>query len=227
MWKSWDKLPENMKTDAVLPYYEALRRHRAGLIVKRIADILLSSVLIVVLSPVLLVIAVLIKIDSPGPVFYRQVRVTRYNKDFRIFKFRTMIVNADEKGALVTTSNDSRITRVGSKLRKYRLDEFPQLFNVFKGEMSLVGTRPEVRKYVDEYTDEMMATLLLPAGVTSEASIAFKDEDKILAKAEDLDKAYIEEVLPEKMKYNLNGVRYFSLRREFGLLFKTVIAVAR
>lgn len=227
MWKSWDKLPENMKTDAVLPYYEALRRHRAGLIVKRIADILLSSVLIVVLSPVLLVIAVLIKIDSPGPVFYRQVRVTRYNKDFRIFKFRTMIVNADEKGALVTTSNDSRITRVGSKLRKYRLDEFPQLFNVFKGEMSLVGTRPEVRKYVDEYTDEMMATLLLPAGVTSEASIAFKDEDKILAKAEDVDKAYIEEVLPEKMKYNLNGVRYFSLRREFGLLFKTVIAVAR
>lgn len=227
MWKSWDKLPENMKTDAVLPYYEALRRHRAGLIVKRIADILLSSVLIVVLSPVLLVIAVLIKIDSPGPVFYRQVRVTRYNKDFRIFKFRTMIVNADEKGALVTTSNDSRITRVGSKLRKYRLDEFPQLFNVFKGEMSLVGTRPEVRKYVDEYTDEMMATLLLPAGVTSEASIAFKDEDKILAEAEDVDKAYIEEVLPEKMKYNLNGVRYFSLRREFGLLFKTVIAVAR
>lgn len=227
MWKSWDKLPENMKTDAVLPYYEALRRHRAGLIVKRIADILLSSVLIVVLSPVLLVIAVLIKIDSPGPVFYRQVRVTRYNKDFRIFKFRTMIVNADKKGALVTTSNDSRITRVGSKLRKYRLDEFPQLFNVFKGEMSLVGTRPEVRKYVDEYTDEMMATLLLPAGVTSEASIAFKDEDRILAKAEDVDKAYIEEVLPEKMKYNLNGVRYFSLRREFGLLFKTVIAVAR
>ena len=227
MWKSWDKLPENMKTDAVLPYYEALRIHRAGLIVKRIADILLSSVLIVVLSPVLLVIAVLIKIDSPGPVFYRQVRVTRYNKDFRIFKFRTMIVNADEKGALVTTSNDSRITRVGSKLRKYRLDEFPQLFNVFKGEMSLVGTRPEVRKYVDEYTDEMMATLLLPAGVTSEASIAFKDEDRILAEAEDVDKAYIEEVLPEKMKYNLNGVRYFSLRREFGLLFKTVIAVAR
>ena len=227
MWKSWDKLPENMKTDAVLPYYEALRRHRAGLIVKRIADILLSSVLIVVLSPVLLVIAVLIKIDSPGPVFYRQVRVTRYNKNFRIFKFRTMIVNADEKGALVTTSNDSRITRVGSKLRKYRLDEFPQLFNVFKGDMSLVGTRPEVRKYVEEYTDEMMATLLLPAGVTSEASIAFKDEDKILAKAEDVDKAYIEEVLPEKMKYNLNGVRYFSLRREFRLLFKTVIAVAR
>ncbi len=227
MWKSWDKLPENMKTDAVLPYYEALRRHRAGLIVKRIADILLSSVLIVVLSPVLLVIAVLIKIDSPGPVFYRQVRVTRYNKDFRIFKFRTMIVNADEKGALVTTSNDSRITRVGNKLRKYRLDEFPQLFNVFKGEMSLVGTRPEVRKYVDEYTDEMMATLLLPAGVTSEASIAFKDEDKILAEAEDVDKAYIEEVLPEKMAFNLDGVRYFSLRREFGLLFKTVIAVAR
>lgn len=227
MWKSWDKLPENMKTDAVLPYYEALRRHRAGLIAKRIADILLSSVLIVVLSPVLLVIAVLIKIDSPGPVFYRQVRVTRYNKDFRIFKFRTMIVNADEKGALVTTSNDSRITRVGSKLRKYRLDEFPQLFNVFKGEMSLVGTRPEVRKYVEEYTDEMMATLLLPAGVTSEASIAFKDEDKILAEAEDVDKAYIEEVLPEKMAFNLDGVRYFSLRREFGLLFKTVIAVAR
>lgn len=227
MWKSWDKLPENMKTDAVLPYYEALRRHRAGLIVKRIADILLSLVLIVVLSPVLLVIAVLIKIDSPGPVFYRQVRVTRYNKDFRIFKFRTMIVNADEKGALVTTSNDSRITRVGSKLRKYRLDEFPQLFNVFKGEMSLVGTRPEVRKYVDEYTDEMMATLLLPAGVTSEASIAFKDEDKILAEAEDVDKAYIEEVLPEKMAFNLDGVRFFSLRREFGLLFKTVIAVAR
>ena len=212
MWKSWDKLPENMKTDAVLPYYEALRRHRAGLIVKRIADILLSSVLIVVLSPVLLVIAVLIKIDSPGPVFYRQVRVTRYNKDFRIFKFRTMIVNADEKGALVTTSNDSRITRVGSKLRKYRLDEFPQFFNVLKGDMSLVGTRPPTLDEWEKYELHHRARLAIKPGITGMWQVSGRSEITDFEEVVKLDTEYIAN---------------WDVGLDFKILFKTVMSVLK
>ena len=208
MWINWNDLPENMKNEQVRPYYEKLKQKRGSLITKRLFDILVSLVMLILLSWLFLILAIAIKVDSHGPVFYRQVRVTTGNRDFRIFKFRTMVNNADKIGSLVTTGNDSRITRVGAKIRKCRLDEIPQLLNILKGEMSFVGTRPEVRKYVDRYTDEMMATLLMPAGVTSLASISFKDEDDTLAiylqNGKPLDDAYVNEVLPKKMNYNLS-----------------------
>lgn len=177
------------------------------------------------LPEVFLVLAEWIKMDSKGPVFFRQERITQYGRVFRIFKFRTMVNNADKIGSQVTVGGDARITRVGAKIRKVRLDEIPQLINVLIGDMSFVGTRPEVKRYVDAYTDEMYATLLLPAGITSEASIRYKDEDEILAGAEDVDKAYIEQVLPDKMKYNLDEIKRFGFFREIGTMFRTVLAV--
>lgn len=225
----WEQLPEFMRTEEVRPYYEILRKHRFSLLVKRTFDFAMSSVILVVLSPVLLVLAVLIKLDSPGPAFYRQERVTQYGRRFRIYKFRTMVQNADRIGSLVTVGGDTRITKVGQKLRGCRLDELPQLINIWKGEMTFVGTRPEVVKYVREYTNEMCATLLLSAGVTSEASIEFKDEDKIIAAGMETglsaDEVYVEQVLPEKMRWNLEGIHLFSFLNEILLLFKTIIAV--
>ena len=178
--KRWDKLPIDMQNDAVRPYYELLRKKVVSLLVKRIFDVIMSIVLLIILSPVFLIVSLFIKIDSKGTVFYRQERVTQYGKRFKIFKFRTMVVNADKIGSFVTINNDSRVTKIGKKLRKYRLDEIPQLLNILTGNMTFVGTRPEVPKYVAYYTDEMKATLLLPAGVTSKASIEYKDEEKIL-----------------------------------------------
>lgn len=223
---AWERLPENMQTDAVRPYYDRLRKKTASLCLKRGFDVIGSGVLLILLSPVFLVLAIWIKRDSQGPVFYRQERVTRYGKVFRIFKFRTMVQNADKIGALVTTQADARITRVGEKIRSRRLDELPQLLNIFLGDMTFVGTRPEVPKYVAAYTPEMMATLLLPAGVTSEASIRYKDEAKLLEQAEDVDEVYIQKVLPGKMAYNLEAVRKFSFFGEIGIMFRTVFAVA-
>ena len=201
--KKWDKLPDVMKTDEVKPYYLALKRKTASLIIKRVFDIIVSLILLILLSPVFLVISIMIKTDSKGPVMFRQVRVTQYGKTFRIFKFRTMVTDAEKLGTQVTVDNDSRITKTGNRLRKCRLDEIPQLLNILKGEMSFVGTRPEVEKYVNCYTPEMMATLLLPAGVTSTASIAYKDEDRLLKDAVSPDDVYVKQILPEKMKYNL------------------------
>lgn len=223
--RSWDRLPEFMKTEEVRPYYDILQKHRFSLIWKRLFDIIMSLLLLILLSPVFLILAIWIKTDSKGPVFYRQERVTRYGRIFRIFKFRTMVVNADQKGTLVTVGNDSRITKVGEKIRHVRLDEIPQLINILKGDMTFVGTRPEVSRYVKQYTSEMNATLLLPAGVTSEASIQYKDEDEILAKAEDPDKAYVQDVLPAKMKYNLDAIKNFSLMSEIRTMARTVKAV--
>lgn len=227
----WDNLPQCMQNDAVSGYYDILKKKKAGLAVKRGFDLMISLIMIVILSPILAVLAVVIKVDSKGPVFYRQERVTTGNRTFRIFKFRTMVQNADKIGSLVTVGNDSRITRVGSKIRKCRLDELPQLINIVKGEMSFVGTRPEVRKYVDCYTDEMMATLLLPAGVTSLASIKYKDEDEIMeehtARGESPDNAYVKYVLPEKMKYNLEYLKTFSFMGDIRLMFKTVFSVLK
>lgn len=225
--KRWEDLPDFMKNDAVRPYYEKLKKRRAAIFIKRIFDIIVSGLMILILSPVFLILVIKIKADDHGPAFFRQVRITRYGREFRIFKFRTMVVNADKLGAQVTSGNDPRVTHVGVKLRKYRLDELPQLFNVFKGDMSFVGTRPEVPRYVKEYSEEMMATLLMPAGVTSDASIMYKDESEIIGNADDPDKVYIDKVLPEKMKYNLEAVEDFSLGREFRLLFRTVIAVCK
>lgn len=225
--KKWEDLPEEMQNEAVRPYYEYLTHKRAALILKRIFDVVVSALLLLILSPVFLVLAIAIKIDSRGPVFYRQVRVTQYNKTFRIFKFRTMVQNADKIGTQVTVSHDARITRMGRLIRRCRLDEISQLIDVFRGTMTFVGTRPEVPKYVAWYTEEMMATLLLPAGVTSLASICYKDEAELLDAAEDPDTTYVEKILPEKMKYNLESLRQFGFWKEIGTMMKTVLAVVR
>ena len=221
----WEELPLDMRSDSVRPYYDALNKHKTGLFFKRMLDIFASLLLIVLLGIPMIVIAIMIKCDSKGPVFFRQERVTSYGARFKIHKFRTMVNNADKIGTSVTVDNDIRITKVGSKLRNHRLDEFPQLFDVLSGNMSFVGTRPEVVKYVDRYSDEMKATLLMPAGITSIASIEYKDEAELLENASDADAVYINEILPAKMKYNLNSIKEFSFFKDIGVLFKTVAAV--
>ncbi len=222
---SWEKLPPELQTDAVRPYYEKLRKKRFTMFCKRLFDIAVSFVMLLLLSPVFLVLAIAIKLDSRGPVFYRQVRVTRYGRTYRIFKFRSMVQNADKIGTQVTVGGDPRVTRVGRFIRKCRLDEICQLIDILRGTMTFVGTRPEVPKYVAHYTPEMMATLLLPAGVTSEASIYYKDEAALLDAAEDPDRTYVEEVLPAKMYYNLKAIERFGFWRDIGIMFKTVFAV--
>ena len=224
--KKWDSLPERMRTPEVKPYYDSLSRRRAGLALKRIFDLVMSVLLIIILSPAMLVIAVAVALDSPGGVFYRQRRVTTYGKEFRIFKFRTMHSDADRIGPAVTSGEDARITRVGKVLRGCRLDELPQLFNVFCGDMSFVGTRPEVAKFVDRYTPEMYATLLMPAGVTSEASIRFKDEAQMFDGSGYPEADYVNILLPKKMVYNLASVMNFSPAAELRTMVRTVLAVA-
>lgn len=227
MLVSWESLPEEMKNEEVKHYYDILLKKKGSLIVKRVFDIVVSLIMLVFLSGLFLILAVMIKVDSKGPVFFRQIRVTTGGRDFKIYKFRTMVNNADEMGSLVTTGNDIRITRVGAKIRKCRLDEIPQLINVLKGEMSFVGTRPEVRKYVDEYSNEMMATLIMPAGITSLASINYKDEDEIMneyiGNMHSVDKVYIKEILPQKMKYNLEYLENFCCILDIKLMFKTLL----
>ena len=223
--KKWDDLPEFMKCDEVKVYYDILSRKKESLVLKRIFDIVVGVILLILLSIPMLIIAVMIKMDSKGPVFYRQERVTRYGKKFRIHKFRTMVNNADKIGSAVTVGGDLRITRVGSRIRDYRLDELPQVFDVLKGDMSFVGTRPEATKYVEKYSNEMLATLLLPAGITSEASIRYKDEAKLLGAADDVDYVYVETVLPEKMKYNLESIRKFNFVSDIITMLWTVGAV--
>lgn len=229
--KKYNDLPENMKNDEVKKYYDILSKKKASLLLKRVFDILMSLILLIILSPVFLVLGIWIKLDSKGPVFYRQERITTYGKKFRIFKFRTMIQDADKKGSLITLGEDPRITKIGSKIRKCRLDEIPQLINILKGEMSFVGTRPEVEKYVEKYTDKMKATLLMPAGVTSRASIEYKDEDEIinkfLSKGEKVDDIYIKRVLPEKMKWNLEYIEKFNIWEDIKIMLNTVINVIK
>ncbi len=221
----WEQLPDEFRTDVVKPYYDALSKRKASLFFKRVFDVIVSFIAIIILSLPMLIVAILIKCDSRGPVFFRQERVTTFGAKFRIHKFRTMVNNADKMGTSVTIGNDCRITKIGSKIRDHRIDELPQLFDVLSGNMTFVGTRPEVVKYVDRYTDEMMATLLMPAGVTSIASIEYKDEAELLEKAEDADDVYVNEILPEKMKYNLQSVKEFRFFKDIGVLFKTVAAV--
>ena len=223
--KKWEDLPEQLRSDAVRPYYDILKKKQVGLVAKRLFDVVISAAMLLILAPVFLILAIAIKLDSEGPVFYRQVRVTQYGQQFRIFKFRSMVSNADKIGTQVTVGNDSRITRVGKLIRKCRLDELCQLIDIFRGTMTFVGTRPEVPKYVAAYTPEMMATLLLPAGVTSLASIMYKDEDELLADAEDVDKTYIEKVLPGKMRYNLQAIELFGFWGDIKVMFMTVFAV--
>ncbi|WP_455012284.1 sugar transferase [Mogibacterium timidum] len=216
-----------MKSDEVKVYYDILNSRKGSLIAKRIFDFAISLLMTIILSPILLVLIILIKLDDPGPAFFRQVRITTYGRAFRIFKFRTMVVNAEELGTQVTKENDPRVTRIGNKLRKYRLDELPQLLNIITGDMSFVGTRPEVPRYVNCYSEEMLATLLLPAGVTSEASIMYKDENELIGNAEEPDKVYVEKVLPDKMRYNLDALRNFSFWCELKTMFRTIGAVLK
>lgn len=224
--RKWDKLPPEMQIPEVKPYYDILRKRKFSLILKRLFDIAVSGVFLIFLSPVFAILAIAIKLDSKGPVFYRQTRVTRYGEEFRIFKFRSMVTDAD-KGSLLTVGGDSRITKTGRFIRKYKLDELSQLIDVFRGKMTFVGTRPEVPRYVDKYTPEMMATLLLPAGITSEASIYYKDENELLDAAEDVEKTYLEVVLPDKMKYNLAAIRSFSFIDDIKVMVLTVLAIIR
>ena len=225
MLKQWDDLPDFMRVDEVRPYWEILNRKRGQLVLKRMFDLVVSLVLLVILAIPMAIIALLIKKEDPGPALYRQERVTTYGKHFRIHKFRTMVVNADKIGTAVTVGADPRITRIGAKLRRVRLDELPQVFDVIVGDMSFVGTRPEAVQYVERYKPEFNATLLMPAGITSEASIRYKDEAKLLDAASDVDDVYVNDVLPAKMKWNLNSITRFSFFREILTMFRTVIAV--
>ena len=222
--KPFENLPSEFQNDDVKRYYDILYKKRKSLVVKRVMDIVLSLIMIVILIIPMLVISLMIKLSSKGPVLYKQERVTTYGKKFDILKFRTMKVGADKAGIL-TTENDSRITKVGNLLRKMRLDELPQIFHVLSGKMSIVGTRPEVTRYVECYTDEMYATLLMPAGVTSLASIKYKDEDEIIGAVKDpekIDEIYLTEILPQKMVYNLRYIERFGFRRDIYLMFETV-----
>lgn len=225
--KNWEELPKELQTEEVKPYYEVLKKKRLSLILKRIFDIVVSLIMLIILLPVFIILGIAIKIDSKGPVFFRQERITQYGRTFRIFKFRTMVNNAEKLGTQVTVGNDSRITRVGSFIRECRLDEISQLLNILTGDMTFVGTRPEVKKYVDHYTNDMMATLLLPAGVTSLASIYYKDEAELLEKSANPDKTYVEEILPEKMKYNLQSIKKFNFLEDIKIMFMTVLAVIK
>lgn len=222
--RAFNKLPAQFKNDSVKEYYDILSKRQGSIIVKRAFDIIVSLITLVFLIIPIAVIAVCIKVNSPGPVFFKQKRVTTYGRVFEIYKFRTMVVNAESLGSKVTTKNDSRVTSIGRKLRKYRLDELPQIFNVIGGTMSFVGTRPEVKKYVDMYKEEYYATLLLPAGITSLTSIKFKDEENLLACAapERVDETYINEVLPQKMKYNLQYTKEFGFWYDIKIMLKTV-----
>lgn len=225
--REWEKLPVFLRLEEVRPYYDILYERRGQLAVKRIFDFLMAGILLIILAIPMAGIALIIRMDSPGVAFYRQERITAYGRKFRIHKFRTMTAGADRSGTQVTVMGDTRVTRVGTVLRKYRLDELPQLIDVLNGSMSFVGTRPEVPKYVEHYTRRMRATLLLPAGITSEASIRYKDEARLLDGAEDVDKIYVEKVLPGKMKWNLWALERFSLWNEAKVLGRTVAAVMR
>lgn len=225
--KAFEKLPGCFQNDGVKQYYDTLKKKSSGLLFKRVLDILLSLIMLVFLIVPIIVISIMVKATSKGPVMFRQERVTTYGKKFKILKFRTMVVNAESLGTQVTTDRDDRVTKIGRKLRKYRLDELPQIFNVLSGSMSFVGVRPEVPKYVEQYKDVYYATLLMPAGITSPASIQYKDEEKLLAECDDADKVYIEQILPEKMKYNLSYIENFGFFSDIGIMFKTVVEVAK
>ena len=225
--KKWEELPKEFQTEEVKKYYDILNKKRGSLFLKRVFDVIVSLILLIILLPVFIILGIAIKIDSKGPVFFRQERITQYGKTFRIFKFRTMVNNAEKLGTQVTVGNDSRITRVGSFIRNCRLDEISQLLNILTGDMTFVGTRPEVKKYVDHYTKEMKATLLLSAGVTSLASIYYKNEAELLANSNNPDKTYVEEILPEKMKYNLQSIEKFNFLEDIKIMFMTALAVIK
>ena len=223
----WENLPGDMQNEEVKKYYDIIKGKKDSLILKRLFDILASLILLIILSPLFIIFSIMIKLDSKGPIMFKQNRVTENGRIFKIFKFRTMVENADKNGSQVTVENDNRVTKIGKFLRKFRLDEIPQLINILIGDMSFVGTRPEVPKYVELYTDEMKATLLMKAGVTSLASIKFKDEEKLLQLDGNIDKIYIENILPQKMQYNLEYLKRFNFFYDIKLMFMTLFAVIK
>jgi len=225
--KRYEDLPERFQTEALRQYYDILATKKLTLFFKRVFDFSVALILLVLLSPVFLGLALAVKFTSEGEIIFKQKRVGIYGKEFYVLKFRTMVVDAEAKGMQITVGErDPRITKIGHFLRKFRLDEFPQLINVLKGEMSFVGARPEVPYYVDFYTDEMMATLLTPPGITGTASIYFKDEAKMLEIEPDAEKCYINHILPVKMKMNLDYLKEISVWHDIKLMFKTVFEVA-
>ncbi len=223
--KKWNDIPDTLKNENTKYYYDILNKKKFSIFLKRFFDFIVAAILLILLLPLFLIITVLVKVTSSGPILYKQERITTYGKKFKIFKFRTMVENADKMGSLVTMDQDKRITKVGHFLRKVRLDEIPQLFNVLLGQMSFVGTRPEVQRYVERYSPDMLATLFMPAGITSLASISFKDEDQYLSDEESIEDTYINKILPEKMKYNLEYIEKFNVFYDFKLMLKTVLAV--
>jgi lipopolysaccharide/colanic/teichoic acid biosynthesis glycosyltransferase len=225
MLLKWNDLPDNMRIDEVKSYYEVLKNKLFSLIFKRLFDVILSLFLLIILSPLFLILAIAIKIESNGPIIYRQLRVTQYGRQFRIHKFRTMYDGSDLRGTSITISGDKRITKIGSVIRKFRLDEFPQLIDIFYGNMTFVGVRPEIPKFVEAYNGEMMATLLLPAGVTNLTCIVYKNEAEMLGNTIDPERAYIDYILPEKMRLNLEGLRSFSFWGDIKLMFMTFFAL--
>ena len=223
--RRWEDLPDFMRIPEVRPYYESLQEKRVQLVLKRVFDIAAALVLLLVLCVPMLLTAAWIRLDSPGSPMFRQERATVYGKRFRIHKFRTMTANADCAGSLLTVRRDPRITRAGRLLRRHHLDELPQLLDVLAGNMSFVGTRAEVIPIVEQYRPEYYATLLLPAGITSEASIRYKDEYRLLTDAEDADRVYLEKILPAKMRWNLASVRSYRFPRDLTTLVRTVRSV--
>lgn len=217
----------NQVDNKPLEIAEILEKRKMQIALKRLMDIVISGSALAVIWPVLLLVALAIKIDDPGPVFYRQVRVGRGGKTFRIFKFRTMVVDADKKGLAITVGRDNRITRVGAILRKTKLDELAQLINVFVGEMSFVGPRPEVQKYVDMYTPYQRQVLLVRPGITDYASIAYRNENDMLAGAEDPERMYIDVIMPDKIELNMKYLREISPVADIRLILGTITAVVK
>ena len=213
--------------DKNLDIAKVLEERKLQLILKRAMDVVISGGALLVLWPVLLIVALLIKIDDPGPVFYRQVRVGKDGKEFRIFKFRTMVVDADKKGLAITVGRDNRITRMGRFLRKTKLDELAQLLNVFLGDMSFVGPRPEVPKYVNMYTPYQRQVLLVRPGITDYASIAYRNENDMLAGSEDPERMYIDVIMPDKIELNMKYLREISPVADIKLIFGTIAAIIK
>lgn len=225
MIPDWEKIPSDMRNDSVRKYYNIVTTKKHSLILKRLFDVVASLMLLIILSPVMLVVSILIKISSKKEkVIYKQKRITQYKKEFYIYKFRTMTSDDKVKNS-ITCYNDPRITKIGKILRKFRIDEFPQLINVLKGDMSFVGTRPEVIDYISCYSDEMLATLILPAGVTSICSIKFREEEKYLKDSDDIFKTYVDCILPEKMVYNLEYLENFNFFYDIKIMFMTFFKV--
>ena len=218
---------QNQSSAKPMDIEQVLSKRRGRLALKRAMDVVVSAAALCVLWPLYLIIALAIVIDDPGPVFYRQVRVGRGGKPFRIFKFRSMVVDADKKGLEITVGHDRRITRVGAFLRKTKLDELAQLLNVLCGQMSFVGPRPEVPRYVELYTPYQRQVLLVRPGITDYASIAYRHENDLLDAAQDPERMYIEQIMPAKIELNMKYLREISPAADIRLILKTVEAVVR